>query len=156
MANAATCLWLRRARQTRGTHIDRFLAVKLDSDPGLLNDIQVEACDGQGCVAAGNKQRLGQVKSPLKLQTTATPGSPHQSHLAEGHKSGGSRAPPSLLCLTWQCSTLAQCAAPGGRLCIRTAGCYPRGLGRHSRKRGLGPVRWMTGVRRTRSHSLTA
>lgn len=76
MANAATCLWLRRARQTRGTHIDRFLAVKLDSDPGLLNDIQVEACDGQGCVAAGNKQRLGQVKSPLKLRTTATPGPP--------------------------------------------------------------------------------
>lgn len=41
------------------TYIDRFLAIKLDSDPGLLNDIQIEACDGQGCVATGNKQRLG-------------------------------------------------------------------------------------------------
>lgn len=41
------------------THIDRFFAVKLDSDPWLLNDVQVGACDGQGCVATGDKQRPG-------------------------------------------------------------------------------------------------
>lgn len=41
------------------THIDRFFAIKLDPDPWLLNDIQVEACDGQGGVATGNKKSLG-------------------------------------------------------------------------------------------------
>lgn len=41
------------------THIDRFFAIKLDSDPWLLNDIQVEARDGQGGVAAGKKQGWG-------------------------------------------------------------------------------------------------
>lgn len=43
-------------REQLVTHVDRFFAIKLDSDPWLLNDIQVEARDGQGCVATGNKR----------------------------------------------------------------------------------------------------
>lgn len=34
-----------RKGRPKVTHIDRFFAIKLDSDPWLLNDIQVEACD---------------------------------------------------------------------------------------------------------------
>lgn len=67
------------------THIDRFLAIELDSDPWLLDDIQVETCDGQGCVATGNKQRPSETDVPSNLgQQASTIGLPPSQELLAG------------------------------------------------------------------------
>lgn len=49
-----------RLRQHRGSYIDRLSAGVLDSDPGLLNHVQIGPCHHQRGVATEKKQKQKQ------------------------------------------------------------------------------------------------